>query len=188
MPKLVKGGKHVYGWSLVGENGRIMVPEEALADYNFETPSKVILMAGSRRSGGFALTTSSLIRNSRLSVLLYEDSRLFGYKLCEGETVTIGGKPFCWVELKSDGCIIVPLAAMKEYGVNPGDLLLSVRGSRFALAFCVKGPLIDEARRHSNLSLFKCQLNTFCVKSIRVRCLYTWIEGFVVEGLFLSRV
>ena len=154
LPKLVKGGKHVYGWSLVGENGRIMVPEEALAEYNFEMPSKLILMAGSRRSGGFALTTSALIRNSRLSILLYEDSRLFGHKLCEGEIVTIGGKPFCLVELKRDGCIIVPLYTLKEYGVIPGDMLLSVRGSRFALAFCVKGPLVDEAKKHSSLSLF----------------------------------
>jgi bifunctional DNA-binding transcriptional regulator/antitoxin component of YhaV-PrlF toxin-antitoxin module len=155
MPRLVKGGKYVYGWSKVGSEGRVAVPNEALAEYNLKPPCKVILMSGSRRSGGFALTTPSLLKNSRLSVILDENPQLAGFQLPEGETIMITGKPCCWVKLNTDSCITVPLETLKEYGVNPGAHLLSVRGSRLALGFCVKGPLIDEAKKHSSLTLFK---------------------------------
>jgi len=153
--RLVKGGKHAYGWSEVGTAGNIVVPDEALEEYNLKTPCKAILLPGSKRSGGFALTTVDLLKNSRLSAILDGNPRLAGFQLREGETITVAGKPSCWVKLSTNGCIVVPLETLKEYRVNPGDLLLSVRGSRFALAFCVKGPLIDEAKKHSSLTLFK---------------------------------
>jgi len=57
--------------------------------------------------------------------------------------------------LNTDGCITVPLKTLKQYGINVGNHLLSVRGSRLALAFCVKGPLIDEAKQYPSLTLFK---------------------------------
>jgi hypothetical protein len=57
-------------------------------------------------------------------------------------------------KLNTDGCINVPLKTLKKYGISTGARLLSVRGSRFALAFCVKGPLIEEAKKHDNLTLF----------------------------------
>jgi len=47
MPRFVKGGKYVYGWSEVGSEGRVVVPDEALADYNLKTSCKVILFSGS---------------------------------------------------------------------------------------------------------------------------------------------
>jgi hypothetical protein len=155
MPRLVKGGKYVYGWSEVSSEGRVAVTDEALADYSLKPPCKLILLSGSRRSGGFALTTVALLKNSRLSVILDENPQLAGFQLPEGEAVKIAGKPYCWVTLNTDGSIVVPLETLKEYGVNPGDHLLSVRGSRLALGFCVKGPLLDEARKHSSLTLFK---------------------------------
>jgi hypothetical protein len=155
MPRLVKGGKHVYGWSEVGSEGKIVVPDEALADYSLTSPCKVILLSGSRRSGGFALTTVSLLKNSRLSRILEENPELAGFQLPEGETILVTGKPCCWVTLNTDGCITGPLETLKEYGVKVGDLLLSVRGSSLALGFCVKGPLVAEAKNHSCLTVFK---------------------------------
>ena len=155
MPRLVKGGKYVYGWSEVGTTGKIEVPSEALADYNLMSPCKVILLSGSVRSGGFALITVSLLKDSVLSRLLDENLKLASFQLPEGETIMVAGKPCCWVTLNTDGCIPVPLKALKRYGINAGDRLLSVRGSRFAVAFCIKGPLIDEAKKHPSLTLFK---------------------------------
>ncbi|MGD9130473.1 MAG: hypothetical protein PVH73_02730 [Candidatus Bathyarchaeota archaeon] len=154
MPRLVKGGKYVYGWSEVDGNGRIVVPSEALKEYGFKDADKVIVMPGSKRSGGFALTTPSLLKNSRLSVILDREPRLAGFRLREGETVTVGARTYCWVKLSSKGEFVVPAETLREYGVNLGDRLLSVRGSRFALGFCVRGPLIDEAKKHLNLKLF----------------------------------
>jgi len=155
MPRLIKGGKHVYGWSEVGSKGMIAVPVEALEDYSLKTPNNVILLSGSRRSGGFVLTNKDLLKKSRLTAILDRNPRLAEFQISEGETVIIAGKPFCWVKLKADGSFVVPLVALKAFVVNPGDHLLSVRGSRFALGFCVKGPLIDEAKKHSSLKLFK---------------------------------
>jgi hypothetical protein len=59
----VKGGKHAYGWSEVGTTGKVAVPDEALAEYNLSPPCKVFLFSGSKRSGGFAVTTSALLKN-----------------------------------------------------------------------------------------------------------------------------
>jgi len=155
LPQLVKGGKHVYGWSEVGTTGKVAVPDEALAEYNLMPPCKVFLLSGSKRSGGFALTTASLLKNSVLLRPLDDTLELASFQLPEGETITVAGKPWCWVTLNTDGCITVPLKTLKQYGINAGDRLLAVRGSCFALAFCVKGPIIEEAKKHPNLTLFK---------------------------------
>ena len=155
MPQLVKGGKHAYGWSEVSTTGKVAVPDEALAEYNLAPPCKVFVLSSSNRSGGFAITTTSLLKNSVLWRPLNENTKLASFQLPQGETITFAGRPYCWVTLNSDSCITVPLKTLKQYGVNEGDHLLSVRGSRFALAFCVKGPIIEEAKKHPNLTLLK---------------------------------
>ena len=155
LPQLVKGGKHAYGWSEVGATGKIVVPDEALAEYNLTPPCRVFLLSGSKRSGGFAVTTLSLLENSVLSRPLNENPKLAGFPLPEGEAITAAGKHYCWVTLNTDGSITVPLKTLKQYGVKAGDRLLSVRGSCFALGFCVKGPIIEEAKKHPSLTLFK---------------------------------
>jgi bifunctional DNA-binding transcriptional regulator/antitoxin component of YhaV-PrlF toxin-antitoxin module len=155
MPRLVKGGKYVFGWSEVDVNGRIVVPPEALTEYNFKTPNKVILMPASKRSGGFAITTPSMLENSKISAFLDNEPRLARFELAEGETVTLGKRIYCWVKLDKDGSFTVPVETLKKYGVELGDMLLSVRGSGLALAFIVKGPLIAEAKKHSILASFK---------------------------------
>jgi bifunctional DNA-binding transcriptional regulator/antitoxin component of YhaV-PrlF toxin-antitoxin module len=154
MPRLVKGGKYVYGWSEVDSNGRIVVPSEALEEYGFKDASKVIVMSGSNRSGGFALTTPSLLKNSRLSIILDGEPLLAEFRLREGETVTVGTRTYCWVKLNK-GEFVVPAETLREYGVNLGDRLLVGRGSGLALAFIAKGPIVAEAKKHSGLALFK---------------------------------
>ncbi len=155
MPRLVKGGKYVYGWSEVDSNGRIVVPNEALEEYGFKDTSKVIVMSASKRSGGFALTTPSLLKNSQLSVILDKNPQLAGFQLPEGETVTVGTRTYCWVKLNSKGEFFVPAETLKAYGVSLGDRLLVGRGSGLALAFIAKGPIVTEAKKHSGLALFK---------------------------------
>jgi len=155
MPRLVKGGKYVYGWSEVDSNGRIVVPSEALEEYGFKDADKVIVMPASKRSGGFALTTPFLLKNSRLSVILDRKSRLAGFQLREGETVTVGTRTYCWVKLNGKGEFVVPVETLKAYGVNLGDRLLVGRGSGLALAFIAKGPIVAEAKKHSGLAVFR---------------------------------
>lgn len=151
MPRLVKGGKYVYGWSKVAGDGKIVVPKEALTDYKFEVPCKVILLPGSKSSGGFGLTTPSMLQCSRLSVVLDREPRLAGFQLREGETVAVGTRTYCWVNLNGNGEFVVPVKALNMYGVNLGDRLLVGRGSGLALAFIVRGSIVAEAEKHANL-------------------------------------
>ncbi|MCW4022934.1 MAG: hypothetical protein NWF02_07245 [Candidatus Bathyarchaeota archaeon] len=154
MPQLVKGGKHVFGWSKVNSNGRIVVPKEAWTEYSFENVSKVILMPASKCSGGFVLTTLSLLKNSKLSVILDKEPRLTEFQFPEGEPVKVGKTTYCWVSLNSKGEFIVPAETLEHYGVHVGDQLLVVRGSWVGLSFLVKGPIIAEAKKHSDLCVF----------------------------------
>jgi bifunctional DNA-binding transcriptional regulator/antitoxin component of YhaV-PrlF toxin-antitoxin module len=147
MPQIVKGGKYVYGWSRVSVKGKIVIPDEAKEEYDLTAGDKAILMPGSKRSGGFSLTTNKLLGNSRLSAILDSCPRLAEFQKPGGKAIEINGKPYCWVKLNKDGDITVPLETLKLYGVNPGDLLLSVRGSNLGIAFSAKGPIIDEAKK-----------------------------------------
>lgn len=155
MPRLVKGGKYVFGWSKVGNNGKIAIPNEAIKEYKLTRNENLILMPGSRRSGGFGLTTEKLLKNSPLSVILEKNPQLAEYQVSEGEALEINGKTYCWVKIHNDGSITVPIETLKRYGVKPGDRLLSVRGSNRAIGFPVRGPLIEEAKKHPEIELFE---------------------------------
>lgn len=150
MPQLVKGGKHVYGWSKVGEKGKIVVPPEAVKEYNLSKYKRVILLSGSTRSGGFGVTTLGLLENSPIATVI---KPLVQFEIPEGEVIQINGKPYCWVTFHQ-GIIAVPVKTLMHYNISPGDALLSVRGSRLALGFAVKGPLVEEAKAHE-LKLFE---------------------------------
>jgi bifunctional DNA-binding transcriptional regulator/antitoxin component of YhaV-PrlF toxin-antitoxin module len=153
VPQLVKGGKYLYSWSKVSSKGKIVIPNEAIMEYNLLTCDNVILMPGSKRSGGFGLTSMELLKNSALSAILDGHPELSKFQIIEGEAIAIKGKTYCWVKMNKDGNIVVPVRTLKSYGINPGDNLLSVRGSRIALGFPVRGPIIDEAKKHSNIEI-----------------------------------
>jgi len=154
MPRLVKGGKYVYGWSKVGKKGRIVIPPEALEEYNLTGSKSVYLVSGSKRSGGFGVTTMELLEDSPLAVMVNKNPPLAEFQVPEGEVVDISGRPWCWVQSQK-GSITIPPETLALYGVSPGDLLLSVRGSRVALGFLIKGPIIEEAKTHSEIELFE---------------------------------
>jgi len=145
----------VYGWSKVSNRGKITIPNEAKEEYNLTTCDEAILMSGSKRSGGFSLTTKEVLKNSRLSVILDSCPKLAEFQEPEGRAIEINGKPYCWIKLNEDGTIIVPLETLKTYGISPGDLLLSVRGSNVAIGFPMRGPIIDEAKKHLDIDLLE---------------------------------
>ena len=60
MPRLVKGGKWTYGWVIVGAERRITVPPQAWHKYGFQAGEVAVFVAGSRTSGGFAISTLQL--------------------------------------------------------------------------------------------------------------------------------
>jgi hypothetical protein len=124
MPQLVKGGKWVFGWVSVGKKRQMSIPPIAYAEYGFQLGETVLLMRGSRSSGGIALGRIEKLINSPLK------SRFIGQTIIE-----------------ADRRVILP----PETGVSPGERLLVVRGSGLALSFLQRGPIYDEAVKHPEL-------------------------------------
>jgi hypothetical protein len=132
MPQLVKGGKWVFGWVTVGQQGEFAFPPEAWAEYGFQPGEEAIFLAGSRASGGFGLSTPRLVGQMAGPVQMRTLARS---------------------QITESGRIVAP----PTVGVQPGSRLLVVRGSGRALGFIARGPIYDEATRHPELIAFEVQ-------------------------------
>jgi bifunctional DNA-binding transcriptional regulator/antitoxin component of YhaV-PrlF toxin-antitoxin module len=149
MPQIVKGGKYVFGWSRVGKTGKIIIPEEAAREYGLE--GQGVLLPGSRRSRGFSVTTQLLAGNSPIKRIV---DTVLNISVPEGEVLEIDGKPCCWVTMQN-GRFTLPVETLERYSINPGDCLLSVRGSGIALGFIVQGPIVEEAKSHLEIQTYE---------------------------------
>jgi len=132
VPRLVKGGKWAYGWVVIGPEGEIIIPSEAWREFGFQAGDEAIFTPGSRRSGGFAISTLELMEKV--------SERL------EGATMRVLARG----QFAEGRRVTVP----PEVGVKPGDRLLSVRGSRYGLGFVAQGPIYEEALKHPELEVF----------------------------------
>jgi hypothetical protein len=72
---------------------------------------------GSRRSGGFSVTSVELLANSVFSAVLSENPQLTEFQIAEGAATEIRGKTYCWVKMNRDGSIFVPEETLKKYGL-----------------------------------------------------------------------
>jgi hypothetical protein len=153
VPQLAKGGKHVFGWSRVRANGRIVIPPEALAEYCLAESQALLLLPGSRTSGGFGLGAYDVVAESKRGAVLDACPELKDLRLDEGELVEWAGKPYSWVRLREGG-ISVPPRTLACYGVTIGDKLMVARGSGLAVGFVARGPLLTEGERHTELLEF----------------------------------
>ena len=129
MPRLAKGGKWVFGWTVVGPGGELCIPPEAWDEYQFQVGDEVAWMPGSKRSGGFGLSHPRLLAQLPAQ---FQDRAL------------------AWSRIEAKRRALVPPQA----GVQPGQRLLVVRGSGRALGLLVRGPIYEEACRHSDLAWF----------------------------------
>ncbi len=155
MPRLVKGGKFVYGLSRIGPDGVIIIPLEAMKEYKYAEGDKVIVLSGSRKSGGFGLTTKSILEKSELHALIEKIPGLVTFQIPEGEIIEGPGRLFCWTVIGNGGRVRIPLQSLSRFGVKPGGLLTVGRGSYLAIAFIARGPVFKEALRHSELEVFE---------------------------------
>ncbi len=128
MPRLSRGGKWVFGWSVVGANRTICVPPEAGLEYGFAPGMDVYLVRGSRTSGGF-------------SVARRESFPAQG--LLRQRIVTVG-------TLEGNNRLHLP----EEVDVMGGERLLAVRGSGLALGFLQRGPIHELALQHPEIGVF----------------------------------
>ena len=129
MPQLVKGGKWVFGWTIVGQGRQLPIPPAAWDEYRFEVGDVVAFLPGSRRSGGFGLCHRRLL---------------------EALPAQFQDRVLAWSQI--DEARLVPLPP--ELGASEGDRFLVARGSGRALGFLAQGPIWEEASTHSELESF----------------------------------
>ncbi len=130
MPQLVRGGKWVFGWVVVGPQRELVIPPAAWDEYGFRAGDEVTFLAGSRRSGGFGLSHPRLLA---------------------GAAAPIQARALAQGRMEEPGRVKVPAAV----GVQPGDRLLAVRGSGRALGFVAHGPIYEEALKHNDIACFE---------------------------------
>jgi len=154
MPRLVKGGKFVYGWTRVGYSGHITIAPEALVDYHMNDLDRLILLPGSKTSGGFGLLSWKSLNGSKMGIFAEVRPELWENRACEGEIIEFREKPYCWVKL-NNGSITLPPNTLEKFGIQVLDKLLMVRGSGLALGFVLHGPIVEEAKKHEELEIFE---------------------------------
>lgn len=154
MPQLAKGGKYVFGWSVVSERGEIVVPPEALKEYGLGTETDVIIMSGSRTSGGFSLISFSSLAKSPLSTILNSIPEIQQKKVGKGEKRILDGRVFCWTQLNPSGIIELPLDTLSSYDISPRKRLLVIRGSGLGVGFALRGPIVELAKSHTEIQVF----------------------------------
>ncbi len=70
MPQLNKGGKYVFGWSVIGAEGTIHFPTMALSEYNLTSEPEIIIFTGSKITGGFCVTNQRMLASSKLKHII----------------------------------------------------------------------------------------------------------------------
>jgi len=149
MPRIAKGGKYVFGWSIVSPLGRIRVPPAAWAEYGLRGARRVYLMEGSKASGGFCVMPPPLLAKSVIGRLLFAaEHGLRDFRVPEAEPRPFKGRWYCWVGVDGKGRSDLPEKTRVAYGVRPGDALLVIRGSDIAFVMAATGPLLAAARAY----------------------------------------
>ena len=61
MPQMTKGGKFVFGKSLIRQDGTVHLPAQAIKEYNITADTKIYLFRGSKKTGGFWITRKGVV-------------------------------------------------------------------------------------------------------------------------------
>ena len=154
MPQLTKGGKYVFGWSRIREDGAIYLPPEAIREYQLAVQERVILISGSKTSGGIVVANRSWLEKSALAGLFEAIPGLVEFRLEPGELRRYKGRLYGWAGLELQGKIRIPFETLGVLALQPGDLLLSIRGSNLAFVLAARGPLVAKAREHPEIEVF----------------------------------
>ncbi|MFX1503446.1 MAG: hypothetical protein ACFFDH_20955 [Promethearchaeota archaeon] len=155
MPQIIKGGKYIFGWSKVGNQGKIKIPPEAFREYNLSLDECVILFSGSKTSGGFGVSSIRILRNSAMNEITEKITSLAKYKIPEGEIIEFKNRKYCLLRILDDKSIVLPERILDAFEINTNDLLLSGRGSHLAIGFIAKGPIFEEAKKHPEIEMFE---------------------------------
>jgi len=158
MPQLVKGGKYVFGWTAVQNDGRIRIPDEAFDEYHFHETGRIILLSGSKTSGGFSVHKPDLLAEtapgSRITGLIgyNKESGLFTSR--KFEVLKSGSRLLGWTILDREKYFNLSNEWLDMLALQTGTRLLVGRGSGLGPAFIARGPIYHEALKHNGLPVF----------------------------------
>ena len=150
MPQMNKGGKFIFGKSIIRDDGTVQIPEQAIQEYNITSEGKIYLFTGSKSTGGFCVTRKGLLEPSKLGHILYDNPELNDYTSLQGAFVKYKGRSYAWVEISPDGKVILTDEMMSFLKLDVGMKLLSIRSSDIAFTMGAYGRLMEESMKHEN--------------------------------------
>ena len=151
MPQIRKGGKYVFGWSIIKNDFSIQFPIEAINEYNICSEGKIFLITGSKTTGGFAVSKKAFMENSIYNNIFIEYNDLGNYKTKEGDFFQYKSRKYTWININNEGKIFLNKNILNNLLLNTNDKLLSIRSSNIAFMMGVKGPLIDGANNYDGI-------------------------------------
>lgn len=155
MPQMNKGGKFVFGKSLLRQDLTIHLPPQALAEYGAATEGKVFLFTGSKSTGGFCVTRKGLPEPSKLGHILAENPALQQYQTVPGQLIPYKGRAYCWVDISEQGVIQLSQSLLHGLSLEVGMQLLSIRSSNIAFTMGARGPLLERSYHfHGEIALY----------------------------------
>lgn len=148
MPQMTKGGKFIFGKSLLREDGSLRLPPQAVEEYQIASEGRVYLFTGSRITGGFCVTRKGLLLPSKLGHILTDMPALMDYTAGEGAFLPYKGRWYGWTAISPDEMLTLSEPAMQFLKLAPGMELLSIRSSDIAFTMGAKGPLLEKAANY----------------------------------------
>jgi len=149
MPQIGKGGKFIFGWSKINDDYSVKLPDTAVDEYRISSEGKVILISGSKTTGGFCVSRKELVDKSMIAEILKENPLIGNYQTREGEFIKYKGRLYCWLSITPEGVLKLNDEILKTLSIKRGDKLLSIRGSNIAFVMGAKGPLIELASNYA---------------------------------------
>ncbi len=145
MPQLNKGGKFVFGKSLVREDLSLCLPPQAVVESDICSEGRVYLFTGAKATGGFCVTRRGILLPSKLSHILSDMPELLDYTAPEGDFVKYKGRGYCWTEVSPEGWLRFTVSMLDRLKIRPGDELMCIRSSDIAFTLGHHGPLFERA-------------------------------------------
>jgi hypothetical protein len=158
MPQLVKGGKYIYGWVSIQPDGRIRIPDEAFDEYHFRTGEKIIMLSGSKTSGGFSIIKPETIKTSMIGQHITDaiglSKDIHSFTTWQSTPVHAGNRWISWTFLDHDKKICISAELLQRLGLETGGKLLVGRGSGLGPAFIARGQIYGAALKHGHIPTF----------------------------------
>ena len=145
-----KGGKFIFGKSLIRENGNVQFPTQAVGEYDISSEGKVYLFTGSKSTGGFCVTRKGLLEPSKRGHILTDNPKLRDYKVEQGSFIKYKGRSYTWIDVTEEGIIQLSREMMGFLKIKPGMKLLSIRSSDIAFTMGAYGRLVEESIKHED--------------------------------------